>query len=300
MRILVTGAHGLLGRSLLHQRCDAELLGCGRGPEPVAGRPYHQVRLLDPDAVLHLLETTRPDWVIHTAALTNVDQCEAEPELARQINLNAVAHLVDACARVDAGLVQLSTDYVFDGRNGPYGEEDETHPLSHYGQLKLASEDLVLAAPVKGLVVRTLWLYGYIAETRRNLVTWPLEALARGEELKIVDDQWGNPTYVDELARVLLELCRRDCRGLFHMGGADSMTRFELVRQLAQFFDLDASGVERVSTQSAGQRARRPLRSGLRIGALAAQLDYRPLSFAAGLERMAQKEEFRRAFAHLL
>ena len=299
MRILVTGAHGLLGRSLLHQRCDAELLGCGRGPEPVAGRPYHQVRLLDPDAVLHLLETTRPDWVIHTAALTNVDQCEAEPELARQINLNAVAHLVDACARVDAGLVQLSTDYVFDGRDGPYGEADSTHPLSHYGRLKLESEHLVLQAPIKGLVVRTLWLYGYIAGARPNLVTWPLAALARGEQLNIVDDQWGNATYVDDLVGVLLELCRRDSCGLYHMGGADFTSRYDLVLRLADFFGLDAGLVKRVSTQSVGQLAERPLRSGLRTEALAALLDHRPLGLADCLEHMARQEAFQRHFAHL-
>jgi dTDP-4-dehydrorhamnose reductase len=299
MKILVTGAHGLLGRSLLQQQSDAELLGCGRSSEPVAERPYYQVQLLESGAAASLLEAVRPDWVIHTAALTNVDLCETERQQARQINLDIVALLAQACAQVDAGLVQLSTDYVFDGCDGPYSESDATHALSHYGQLKLESERCVLEAPIKGLVVRTLWLYGYIVEARPNLVTWPLAALGRGEKLSIVDDQWGNPTYVDDLAAVLLQLCRSGASGLYHMGGSDFLTRYQLVLQLADFFGLDTSLIEPVSTQTAGQQAPRPLRSGLRTEALETLLYYRPLGFTAGLQQMARQASFRRAFADL-
>ncbi len=300
MKILVTGAHGLLGRSLLQQHSDdVELLGCGRSADPVAERPYYQAQLLEPGAAAGLLAEVRPDWVIHTAALTNVDLCETERAEARQINLDMVAQLAQACVQVNAGLVQLSTDYVFDARGGPYGESDATCALSHYGQLKLESERCVLEAPLKGLVVRTLWLYGYIVDTRPNLITWPLAALGRGEKLKIVDDQWGNPTYVDDLAGVLLQLCRRHATGLYHMGGADFMTRYQLLLQLAQFFGLDAGLVEPMSTQTAAQQAPRPLRSGLRTEALEAFLGYRPLKLTAGLQDMAQKPAFRRAFAFL-
>ena len=300
MRILVTGAHGLLGRSLLRQGGGTEIIGCGRRSEPAGKNPYRQIEIVDRTAVVQLLDSVRPDWVIHTAAMTDVDLCETQRNLARQVNLEAVSHLVEACGEVEAGLVQLSTDYVFDGRAGPYGEKDATNPLSHYGALKLESENLVLGTGIKGLVLRTLWLYGYIPGTRRNLVTWPLETLGRGESLSIASDQWGNPTLVEDLARALLELCERGAGGLFHMGGSAYLTRWEMVSHIAHRFGFSQELVRPIATETAPSKARRPLRSGLRNDALAALLGRVPLGFAEGLERMIRDESFRRDFADLV
>lgn len=299
MRVLVTGAHGLLGRSLLEPDFDAEMIGCGRGQTPVGRRAYHPVELSDPRAIFSLVEKVRPDWVIHTAALTDVDRCEVDQPLARQINLVVVEHLASACRQLGVGLAQLSTDYVFDGRQGPYGEKDPTNPLSHYGTLKLHSEGVVLQQGLRGLVLRTLWLYGYLPDTRRNLVTWPLEVLGRGQQLKIVDDQWGNPTWVHDLAQVLVELCRRQVQGLFHLGGATYLTRYQLTRELACFFGLDPDLVQPTTTAAAGQKAPRPLRSGLRTQALESVLGFAPLSLSQGLECLAGQDDFRRAFPTL-
>ncbi len=299
MKLLVTGAHGLLGRSLLEPDFDTEMIGCGRGEIPVGRGPYHPVDLTDPQAVFALVAKVRPDWVIHTAALTDVDRCEIDRPFARQLNLETVEHLATACRQLGAGLVQLSTDYVFDGQCGPYGEEDPTNPLSYYGALKLQSEAVVLQEGLKGLVLRTLWLYGYLPGTRRNLVTWPLEALARGDQLRMVDDQWGNPTYVHDLSWVLVELCRRQAQGLFHLGGSTYLTRYQLTQELARHFGLDPELVQPVSTAAAKQQAPRPLRSGLRTQTLESLLGYTPLGLSQGLERLAGQEDFRRDFPHL-
>jgi len=296
----VTGAHGLLGRCLLQADAGVELIGCGRGDEPVAGRPYHAVDLGVAGAATALLRQVRPDWVIHTAALTDVDRCETDPELGRRVNVDLVTGLARACEAADCGLAQLSTDYVFDGANGPYGEDDEPAPLSQYGRQKLASEAAVLEADTAGLVVRTLWLYGHVAGARRNLVTWPIEALARGERLRIVDDQWANPTWVRDLAGMLLELCQRGATGLFHVGGASFMTRYEMVLELAALFGLDGSLVEPMATAEARQAAPRPLRSGLRYERVAQTLGRAPLSLAEGVERLRAEAEFQRDFAALI
>jgi dTDP-4-dehydrorhamnose reductase len=299
MRILVTGVHGFLGRTLLGLREEIEWSGCGRGTAAVAGGPYYQIDWENSAAVVDLVAALRPDWVINTAALTNVDQCEEDRNLARKANLDLVDCLVLACRQADAGLVQLSTDYVFDGKSGPYTERDRPHPLSHYGRLKLDSERLVLGRLDRSIVVRTLWLYGYVPGVGSNFVTWALGALHQGESLRVFADQWGNPTYVHDLARILVELCRRDARGLLHMGGATFMTRYELVHDLARFFDLDEGRVEPVSTAEAGLRAVRPLRSGLRTDALEAALRCRPMGFSEGLKHMRQQTAFRRDFAYL-
>jgi len=298
MKILVTGAHGFLGRSLLDLVDEAEWIGCGRSAEPVSVCPYFQIDLRNPDAVAELLEEVRPDWVINTAALTNVDQCEEDRDLARQVNLDLVGYLASACDRVDAGLVQLSTDYVFDGKSGPYAERDEPNPLSHYGRLKLDSERLTLEGSARAIIVRTLWLYGYVPAVHSNFVTWALAALHRRDYLEIFDDQWGNPTYIYDLAQSLLEPCRCDARGLFHMGGATFMTRYDLALKLARFFGLDANLIKPIATRAAGLKAERPLRSGLNTDALEAELKRPTLSFTEGLEHMVRQESFRRDFPH--
>ena len=149
-------------------------------------------------------------------------------------------------------------------------------------------------------MVRTLWLYGYMPGVRPNFVTWALNALHRGDTVRAFQDQWGNPTYVDDLAQSLVALCRAEKPGLYHMGGATFMTRLELVHELASLFGLDAGGVVPISTGDAGLAAPRPLRSGLRTDALAELVALAPLSFSGGLERMRQQAAFRRDFAHLL
>jgi dTDP-4-dehydrorhamnose reductase len=255
---------------------------------------------LDGETVEKLLQQLSPDWVLHTAAMTHVDGCETERALARAINVEAVAQLATACNNTGTGLVHLSTDYVFDGEDGPYGEADEPRPLSHYGALKLESEALVLEGVERALVVRTMWLYGYAPEARPNTLTWVLEALVHGEKLQIVDDQWGNPTYGPDLASALVALCRSDARGLWHMGGGSFMTRYEQAVELAIFFTLDPDLIERTTTATLAQPARRPRRSGLRTASIESQLGRKVLEFRESLRHLVQDPHFRRNYSHLI
>ena len=174
-------------------------MGCGRGAATV-GVPYWQLELTDRDAVAALVAEVAPDWVVNAAAMTNVDRCEEDADAARRANVEIVEHLAAGCCDAGVGLVQISTDYVFDGAAGPYAEGDATNPLSNFGRLKLESERL-LRGLERALVVRTLWLYGYVPGTGANFTTWSLETLAAGEPLRVFADQWGNPTYVPDLAR---------------------------------------------------------------------------------------------------
>lgn len=301
MRILVTGVRGLLGRSLLETTGETpiEFIGGAREAGDIDGHRVVALDLEEPQTLAQAVETCRPDAVIHTAALTNVDRCETDPDLAQRVNGDAVEVLAESCRKHDVALIHLSTDYVFDGQAGPYAETDTPRPLSHYGRIKLGSEAPVLAWE-RGIVVRTLWLYGHIEGARRNLVTWPIESLARGESLRIVDDQWGNPTAAADLALALLELLRAKAHGIFHFGGSTFMTRLDLVHRLAAFFGLDASGVASMTTADAGQAASRPLRSGLRSERIRQTIGREPLTLEEGLQRLAAKPAFREEFGPLL
>ncbi|MXY80884.1 MAG: sugar nucleotide-binding protein, partial [Gemmatimonadetes bacterium] len=146
------------------------------------------------------------------------------------------------------------------------------------------------------LVVRTLWLYGYVPQAGSNFLTWVLRGLFSGQPLRVFADQWGNPTYIRDLARALVALCGQEARGLLHIGGATFMTRWEMAREIACFFGIDGALIEPVPTRAAKLPAARPLRSGLRTDALEAALGRRPLSFAEGLQCLAANPLFRRDF----
>lgn len=294
MKILVTGATGLLGRTLLSLAGEVEWMGCGRQPA-AEGISYRQVDLADRKAATALIAELAPDWVINAAAMTDVDGCEKDAPAARRANVDIPENLAVACAAAGAGLAHISTDYVFDGQCGPYGEGDAANPLSCYGQLKLESEG-ILDKMERVLVVRTLWLYGYVPQAGSNFLTWVLRGLSSGQSLPVFADQWGNPTYVRDLARALVALCGQEARGLLHLGGATFMTRWEQARALACFFGMDGALIKPVPTRAAGRPAPRPLRSGLRTDALNAALGRRPLSFAEGLQDLAADPHFRRDF----
>ena len=294
MKILVTGATGFLGRTLLSLEGEAEWMGCGRRPA-AEGIPYRQIDLADRKAVTALVAEQAPDWVINAAAMTDVDGCEKDARAARQANVDIPENLAAACDATGAGLVHISTDYVFDGKCGPYGEEDTANPLSCYGQLKLESEGM-LKKMERVLVVRTLWLYGYVPQVGSNFLTWVLRGLHSGQPLRVFADQWGNPTYIRDLACALVALCSQEARGLLHVGGATFMTRWEMAREMACFFGIDGSLIEPVPTRAAKLPAERPLRSGLLTAALEAVLGRRPMSFAEGLRHLAKDPSFRRDF----
>ncbi|HSN54996.1 MAG TPA: dTDP-4-dehydrorhamnose reductase [Candidatus Sulfomarinibacteraceae bacterium] len=203
---LITGAHGQLGRALA-AGCASRGLSC-------EGRDLDTLDICDADAVDEWIVGARPQVVVNCAALTAVDDCEADPERAMRVNGTAVGHLGAACDRVGARLVQVSTDYVFAGDGArPYREDDPVAPRSVYGRSKLRGEEL--AARAEGhLIVRTAWLYGggghnFVAAIRRQI-----DKGAR--PLRVVADQRGSPTYCDDLAQAIIDLVGADAGGVVH------------------------------------------------------------------------------------
>lgn len=282
-RLLIVGASGFLG----HVICDVSCGDWERVPASRSGQKGHIVLdLTRSDLVHEVVAQVRPRWVINSAAMTSVDGCERNPALARAVHVDGTRNLVQACERVGCGLVNLSTNYVFDGEKGSYVESDEAHPVNVYGQTKLESEVILLNALCPGIVVRTAVLYGFRPSCRPNFVTWAIASLAGREAIRVVIDEWANPTFVDELAAFVLQLCRTDFRGVVHFGGADFLTRFEMVERICAVMGFDFSLVSSITSAEFGQLAQRPLRAGLTTALAGTLCDIIPASFDHNLRQL--------------
>ncbi|HBB26012.1 MAG TPA: dTDP-4-dehydrorhamnose reductase [Bacteroidetes bacterium] len=222
----------------------------------------HVVNVRDKNVLKQTIMAAMPQMVINLAAMTNVDKCESERQMAWDLNVTLVENLARITRVLDAKMVHISTDYVFDGTKGPYTETSVPNPINYYGKSKLAGENICVAGNANSLVIRTNVIYGPPRE-RPDFVRWVLDALDSQTPIRVVDDQIGNPTYVDDLAEVIMRLGMSRRTGLYHAGGADFLSRYDFALKIAEFFKLDPSIISRVTTAELAQPARRPLRLGL-------------------------------------
>ena len=291
MKILITGSNGLLGQKLvaaLRHDPQVQLVATSRGadrtPIPL-GQQYRSMDITVQAEVDEVFATTMPEVVIHTAAMTNVDACELDPAACQLQNVTATEHVVQAAKRHGCHFIHLSTDFIFDGENGPYREEDVPAPLSIYGQSKLDAEQLVMNAGLaKWAIGRTIIVYG-IAEglSRSNVVLWAKSALEKGQPIKVVDDQWRMPTLAEDLADGCIRIAKRGATGIFNLSGPDGMSILELVQRVGAFFHLDTSVVTPVKSDTLGQPAKRPPRTGFVLDKARRELGYAPRGFEEGL-----------------
>ena len=294
MKVMVTGASGLLGQKLVVEAAGRGFevlpLDYVHGLDTPAG-PVQPVDITDPDQVGDRVRTFAPDWVVNAAAYTAVDDSEGAREKVRAVNVEGVRHLQAACRGAGARLVALSTDYVFDGTAGPYAEDAERNPLGVYGRSKAAMEEMLEASGWPALVVRTMVLYGAAPGVRTNFGLWVVKSLRAGERIRVVTDQLGNPTLASDLARLILGMAEQDGAGTFHAAGRDRVSRYEFAVRIARSFDLDPDRIEPVTTEELGQRADRPLESGLVMDRLRKDFGLEPLGLDASLERFAAEVE---------
>ncbi|MBK8339121.1 MAG: SDR family oxidoreductase [Flavobacteriales bacterium] len=291
MRILITGSNGLLGQKLitaLRNDPEVELIATSRGldrtPEPLLDR-YRTLDITSQADVATVFDATRPEVVLHTAAMTNVDACELDPVACRLQNVGATGHLVRAAERHKSHFVLLSTDFIFDGKAGPYREEDRPHPVSAYGQSKLDAEAMVIGSGLtKWCIVRTIIVYGVAPGlSRSNVVLWAKAALEKGEPINVVDDQWRMPTLAEDLADGCVRIAKQGATGIYNLSGPDGMSILELVQRVARFFDLDPSLIRPITSASLSQPAKRPPRTGFVLDKARRNLGYAPLPLESGL-----------------
>ncbi len=291
LTILITGSNGLLGQKLVKKlisNLDVKLVATARGEnriQKITGFTYQAMDICNPQEVDEVLAKHKPNVVIHTAAMTNVDQCEDEQELCWDLNVTAVGNLIKSCTRISAKLVHLSTDFIFDGKSGPYAEDALPNPLSFYGKSKLAAEALLAASTINWVILRTILVYG-IAEdmSRSNIVLWAKQALEKQSPIKVVSDQFRTPTLAEDLADACIAASIKNVQGVYHISGKDFMNVYEIVERVAAYFKLSMEKVSKVNSDTLNQKAVRPLVTGFILDKASKDLDYLPHSFEEGIQ----------------
>jgi dTDP-4-dehydrorhamnose reductase len=298
MKILLTGSNGLLGQKLvavLRQQPEVAVVATARGINRLADI-YPDVRFVTLDVtdaaqVRQVLAEEQPTHLIHTAAMTQVDECELNQAACWTQNVTAVEYLASACADLGIHLTHLSTDFVFNGLVGPLAEDAEPDPISHYGESKLAAERIVQATPgLRWAIARTVLVYGTVhGGGRSNIVLWVRDSLRKGQQIKVVADQWRTPTLAEDLALGCWLLAQHDAQGIYHLSGRELLTPYQMAQQVAAFFELDTALLEQVDASTFTQPAKRPPRTGFIIEKAERELGYKPRTFTEGIALLAQQ-----------
>ena len=289
-RILLTGGNGLLGQKivkLLADRLYTQLLATGRGVNRHIlreGYEYVSLDLTDSQKLSSLFKEYKPTHLIHTAASTLVDKCELDQEACDAVNVQAVEQLCKLSVQYGTHLVHISTDFVFDGEDGPYKEEDVPNPVNYYGRSKLKAERIVQDSGAAFAILRTMLLYGVSpAMSRSNIVLWVKKSLESGTPIKVVDDQKRCPTLAEDLAIATVSASMKNASGIYHISGAEMMSMLTLAHKVADFWKLDASLISPIDSVSLKQAAKRPPITGFVILKAQTELGYKPFTLNQGL-----------------
>ncbi|MBD3290605.1 dTDP-4-dehydrorhamnose reductase [candidate division KSB1 bacterium] len=295
-KVLITGANGLLG-----QKCvslfspDYEVLGIDIHDNSFTKNSkyvYQKSDITQRTALRKVVLPFFPKYIINTAAYTNVDASETNKEDCWKINVEGVSNLIYVASKINAKIVHISTDYIFDGENGPYKEDDTPKPLGYYGKSKLASENELLRCDLEFAIARTMVLYGAAVNVRPNFVTWLIDKLRDKEKVTIVDDQFGNPTLADDLAFAIKQIIEREKWDIFHVSGSELVDRYTFAIQIADIFKLDKNLITPIKTADLNQQAPRPLKSGFILDKLKEELNLEMPTNEQSLKTM--KKQYRK------
>ena len=285
-KILITGANGFLGQHLalhLHQR-SYEVFATSRGPSrlPSSVIKYASAELTKPAEVDRLLDAGQPDVIIHTAALSRPDECEADKNKCMAINVEATKNLLQ---QKPAYFIYVSTDFIF-GEDGPHSEHAVVDPLNFYGQSKWHAEQEVRQAGIDYAIMRPAFIYGKVwPGLRPTFLQWVKTNLEEGKRIKVVSDQLRTPTYVQDICRGLEMMISQRVTGDYHLAGKEVLSPYEMAMTTARVLGLNTSLMESVTADTFPEPVRRSKKSGLMIAKAQAELGYEPVSFAEGVQQ---------------
>ncbi len=295
-KILIIGANGFLGTNIIQNRGrngkfyqDSFYIAADLYDNNIEkGIPFHFIDITNHKSTYKKIVKISPDVIILTAAMTDVDQNEIEKELAKRINTEGPKNVLAACKKINSKLIFMSTDFVFDGKKqGNYSENDLPNPLSHYAKTKYDAEQAIINSEVDYLICRTAVLYGW-NPNKLNFITWLLDKLQKNEKLRIVTNQINNPTYVKNLAEIILKMIEKNSKGIYHTTGNGALSRYEMALKCAEIFNFNKNLITPINNIE--QKALRPENAGLDISKLKRLLgsELNVYSLEDGLKDMKQ------------
>jgi dTDP-4-dehydrorhamnose reductase len=295
IKVVVTGSNGLLGQSLINlllkEKEVYKVFGLSRGVNR-SGRDdfsYISIDITNEKKLKEILLETEPNVIINTAAMTQVDDCEGDRKACDLLNVSVVEWLGEISEKIEAHLIHLSTDFIFDGIKGNYKETDVPNPLSYYGVSKLKSEEVLINSKISYTILRTILVFGKVYDmSRSNIVLWVKSMLEKGKEITIVDDQFRSPTYVEDLALACKIAMDKKAKGIFNISSNELLSVYEIVQQIADVFHLDKKLIKAISTSTLNQTAPRPAKTGFDLSKTNRVLDFYPESFKESLEKFRQ------------
>ncbi|MDP4600451.1 MAG: SDR family oxidoreductase [Polaribacter sp.] len=295
-KIVITGSNGLLGQSLLKlllkEKNNYEVFGFSKGVNRSGRTDFYfvSIDITNEENLKKELIKIQPDAIINTAAMTQVDDCEIHKEACDVLNIEVVKWLKEIAEIINCHVIQLSTDFIFDGKKGYYKETDEPNPLSYYGISKVKSEEILLNSKIDFTILRTILVYGKVYDmSRTNIVLWVREMLEKGKEITIVDDQFRMPTYVEDLAMSCKLAIDKNATGIYHISSTKLMSVFEIAQKIADVFELDKNLIKPISSSTLNQRARRPAKTGFNLLKTTSELGLKVHSFEEDLQRFKEK-----------
>lgn len=285
-KVLITGANGFLGQHLcyyLHAN-GYKITATGKGQSRIENNliEYRSTELTSGKEVNELINEVKPDVIIHNAAMSKPDECEANKKLCIDVNVNTTKYLLQS---PQCHFIYLSTDFVF-GENGPHSEEDPTGPLNFYGESKLQSEQLVVKSAHNATIVRPVFIYGPVFKNvRPSFLHWVKNNLEQNKQIKVVSDQWRTPTFAPDICSGIHTIIQKQASGKFHLAGKDILSPYDMALSTARFLNLNEKLIENVTASTFPEPVKRAKKSGLLIDKAIAILNYNPVSFTEGIYR---------------
>ena len=287
-KILITGGNGLLGQSLrlLVPKGKYEIIATGLGTDRLKNHSqiYHPLDISIKKDCEAVLSYYNPDIIINTAAITNVDYCELNQERCLNVNTHSINNFLFFCKKNNKKFIHLSTDFLFDGKSGPYSEEAKQKPVNYYGFSKMMAERIIINANLPNFsIIRTCLVYGNKNDSN-NILMWVKRKLDLNESLNIVEDQFRTPTLVSDLSQAIFEVIKLDIKGIYNISGEEYLSIFDFVCNIVDSFDYNKSLIKSCKSTKINQKAKRPKNSGLIIDKAVRDFNYMPTKMKSYLK----------------
>ena len=291
-KVVITGSNGLLGQKLVKlflSKANWEIHALSRGSNRLhhkEGYTYYNIDLLDKPNLINTLDQIKPDVIIHTAAMTNVDACEQKQQECDRMNIDVVENILSYCKGRGVYLVHLSTDFIFDGTKGEiYKEDDIPHPVNYYGLSKWRSEEMINASKIDCAILRTILVYGLVDDLdRSNIVLWVKNSLENEKDIYVVTDQLRMPTYAEDLAEACWLAVEARANGVYNVSSNHLMSIYDIALSIADAFGLDKKWIHPVETKDLSLPAKRPLSTGFDLDKSVAEINLPSYSFKERLQ----------------